>query len=112
MFGDPAVTGKPAGDDIREGKRTELFATALELLDQANPSAAQELRDGIGKAEDEAELRRLAELIRSSGAEDAVEARIEELTASGLGFLDGAGINDATVEALTGLAHKATDRRM
>lgn len=112
VFGDPAVTGKPAGDDIREGKRTELFATALELLDQADPAAAQELRDGIGKTEDEAELRRLAELIRSSGAEDAVEARIEELTASGLGFLDGAGIDDATVEALTGLAHKATDRRM
>ena len=41
-----------------------------------------------------------------------MEARIEELTASGLGFLDGAGIDDATVEALTGLAHKATDRRM
>ena len=112
VFGDPAVTGKPAGDDIREGKRTELFATALELLDQADPAAAQELRDGIGKTEDEAELRRLAALIRSSGAEDAVEARIEELTASGLGFLAGAGINDAAVEALTVLAHKATDRRM
>ena len=105
VFGDPAVTGKPAGDDIREGKRTELFATALELLDQADPAAAQELRDGIGKTEDEAELRRLAALIRSSGAEDAVEARIEELTASGLGFLAGAGINDAAVEALTVLAH-------
>lgn len=112
VFGDPAITGKPAGDDLREGKRTELFATALDLLSQANPAGAQELRDGIGAVADEAELRRLAELIRDSGAEEAVEARIAELTRSGLDYLDGAGIDDATVEALTVLAHKATDRRM
>ena len=28
VFGDPAVTGKPAGDDLREGKRTVLIALA------------------------------------------------------------------------------------
>jgi geranylgeranyl diphosphate synthase type I len=26
VFGDPSVTGKPAGDDLREGKRTALIA--------------------------------------------------------------------------------------
>ena len=30
VFGDPAETGKPAGDDLREGKRTVLVALALE----------------------------------------------------------------------------------
>ena len=30
VFGDPSVTGKPAGDDLREGKRTVLVAMALE----------------------------------------------------------------------------------
>lgn len=112
VFGDPAVTGKPAGDDLREGKRTELFATALALLEESHPDGAQELRASIGQVEEEAELRRLAELIRSSGAEDTVEQRIQQLTASGLGYLDGAGIDDATVDALTVLARKATDRRM
>ena len=29
VFGDPAQTGKPAGDDLREGKRTVLVAEAL-----------------------------------------------------------------------------------
>ena len=33
VFGDPAVTGKPAGDDLREGKRTALVAMALEAAD-------------------------------------------------------------------------------
>ncbi len=34
VFGDPVTTGKPAGDDLREGKRTVLVAFAL---DQAAP---------------------------------------------------------------------------
>ena len=112
VFGDPEVTGKPAGDDLREGKRTELFATALELLAETDPAGAEELRAGIGRTEDGAELRRLAELIRESGAEDAMEHRIEQLTVSGLGYLEDAGIDDAAVNALTVLARKATDRRM
>lgn len=32
MFGDPAVTGKPAGHDLREGKHTALVAEARRLL--------------------------------------------------------------------------------
>ena len=111
VFGDPAITGKPAGDDLREGKRTELFATAVGLLAEKDPDGAEELRAGIGQTADGAKLRRLAQLIRDSGAEDAVEQRIEQLTASGLEYLEGAGINDAAVDALTALARKATDRR-
>lgn len=111
VFGDPAITGKPAGDDLREGKRTELFATAVGLLAETDPDGAEELRTGIGQTADDAKLRRLAQLIRGSGAEDAVEQRIEQLTASGLEYLEDAGINDAAVDALTALAHKATDRR-
>ena len=34
VFGDPAVTGKPAGDDLREGKRTLLLALAVERAAQ------------------------------------------------------------------------------
>ena len=41
VFGDPAVTGKPAGDDLREGKRTLLLALAVER-------AAAARRDGRG----------------------------------------------------------------
>jgi geranylgeranyl diphosphate synthase type I len=41
VFGDPGETGKPAGDDLREGKRTVLVATALE---QASPADAALLR--------------------------------------------------------------------
>ncbi len=109
VFGDPAITGKPAGDDLREGKRTVLYAIALELLDG---DAADELRDGVGTATDPAEIAHLADLISRSGAEDAVEERIDRLTASGLAHLDNAGISEEAVRALTIMARKATDRRM
>ncbi|MCT9623389.1 polyprenyl synthetase family protein, partial [Curtobacterium sp. C2H10] len=39
VFGDPEVTGKPAGDDLLEGKRTVLIASARKAL----PSGARQL---------------------------------------------------------------------
>ena len=38
VFGDPAVTGKPSGDDLRAGKRTVLLAEAVELADKSDPA--------------------------------------------------------------------------
>jgi geranylgeranyl diphosphate synthase type I len=35
VFGDPLTTGKPAGDDLREGKRTALVAFAYDRGDFA-----------------------------------------------------------------------------
>ena len=37
VFGDPAVTGKPAGDDLIEGKRTVLVSLALDALPGPKP---------------------------------------------------------------------------
>ena len=48
VFGDPAVTGKPSGDDLRSGKRTVLLAEAVELADKSDPLAANLLRTSIG----------------------------------------------------------------
>lgn len=108
VFGDPAVTGKPAGDDLREGKRTVLYATALELLGDSDE--ADRLRAGIGATSDPNELAALARIVRDSGAEDAVEKQISELTDSGLRHLE--DLDESVAQALTKLAHKATDRRM
>ena len=111
VFGDSDVTGKPAGDDLREGKRTVLFATALQLLDESDPSAAAELRAGIGTATAPEDLARLAELIAESGALEGVEKRIDALTTSGLAHLETANIDDAVADTLRQLAIKSTERR-
>ena len=39
VFGDPAETGKPAGDDLREGKRTVLVA--LRRSERGSPAQAR-----------------------------------------------------------------------
>lgn len=111
VFGDPEVTGKPAGDDLREGKRTVLYALALKAADASDPAAAEKLRSGIGTAADPADISELATIIERTGAVDVVEERISQLTESGLKHVEGAGIPTAAVDTLTALAIKATARR-
>ena len=77
VFGDPAETGKPAGDDLREGKRTVLVA---ETLDTAGPSGVAVVEKLLGLADlDVAGVEELRGVIVASGALDRVEARIGDL---------------------------------
>lgn len=72
VFGDPSTTGKPAGDDLREGKRTVLIARAIELGDAHQREAIGSL---LGSAEGAGEL---TAIIERTGALAAVEADIAE----------------------------------
>lgn len=111
VFGDPAITGKPAGDDLREGKRTVLLAEALRRLDQTAPDDAATLRAGVGATDDPATVATLAGIIERSGASEAIEQQIDELTESGLAHLSRAGVSPSVSETLRYLAIKATERR-
>jgi geranylgeranyl diphosphate synthase type I len=74
VFGDSEVTGKPAGDDLLEGKRTILIA----LTRQALPVSARRTVDELlGDPDlDGEQVRMLQETIRASGAIDEVERLI------------------------------------
>ncbi|GAA2070654.1 polyprenyl synthetase family protein [Aeromicrobium halocynthiae] len=72
VFGDPEVTGKPAGDDLREGKRTVLVARTVE---RAGPQEREQLRRLLGTREGIAPLR---DMIVRSGALAAVEKDIAD----------------------------------
>ncbi len=107
VFGDPAVTGKPAGDDLREGKRTYLVAVAF---DAAEP-ARQELAKGLGDPDlDAAGIDRLRALITATGALERAERRIATLTETALAALAGAQLTDEGTAVLTELAVAATRR--
>ncbi|MET0952705.1 MAG: polyprenyl synthetase family protein [Aeromicrobium sp.] len=88
VFGDPAVTGKPAGDDLREGKRTVLVARAFELADEAGRTL---LAEGLGTVDG---VGPVAELIRACGALDAVEADISRLEDEADAAIDRLGARD------------------
>ncbi|MCV7381090.1 geranylgeranyl pyrophosphate synthase [Mycobacterium alsense] len=110
VFGDPAVTGKPSGDDLRSGKRTVLLAEALQLADESDPLGANLLRSSIGADLSEAQVGELRGVIESVGALAAAEQRIAALTERALAALAAAPINRAAKTGLTELAGMATNR--
>src|SRR5204862_1544546 len=63
VFGDPTVPGKPSGDDLREGKRTALLATALKRADEYDPAAAAFLRGKTGTDLSDDDLPRLRAIL-------------------------------------------------
>lgn len=76
VFGDPEATGKPAGDDLREGKRTVLLAHAL---DGASPAERALVDEHLGRDDlDETQVEVLRGILLRSGAVE----RVEELIAS------------------------------
>jgi geranylgeranyl diphosphate synthase, type I len=109
VFGDPAETGKPAGDDLREGKRTVLAAMAAQ---RATPEQAAVLSDCIGDPElDEAGVELVRHVIRDTGVLTEVEQMIEARTAEAVAALESIGLDPDAADALTALARAATVRR-
>lgn len=113
VFGDPAVTGKPAGDDLREGKRTLLLAIAMERAEQRGDSAARTaIEAAIGDPHLTADqVERTRDLLTDLGAVQAVEQRIAALTGSALDALAAAPVTGRAATELAELAVTATRRR-
>lgn len=108
MFGDPRVTGKPAGDDLREGKLTLLVALARRHPDR---SAAAAVEDALGVADLDADgVERVRDALVGMGVVADVEARIETLTASALDALGRVALDAPAPARLTELATAATRR--
>ena len=108
VFGDPALTGKPAGDDLREGKRTYLVATAWQTAD---PAARAVLADRLGDPDlDAAGVDQLREVLVSTGALERTERRITALTGAALAALATAPVEPVAADALRALATAATTR--
>ncbi len=112
VFGDPAFTGKPAGDDLREGKRTMLLAHALEAADPDQSALVEKL---LGQADlDAAGVDDLRTVLRDSGAVDWVEAMISRLAGQSLEALARArtlsALDPAALDVLEALVGTATSR--
>jgi geranylgeranyl diphosphate synthase type I len=108
VFGDPAVTGKPAGDDLREGKRTYLVAATLEAVD---PATAAGVESRLGDPDLDADgIAALRAVITESGALARTEQRNTDLTGTALDELTKADLDPDAVEVLRALATAATNR--
>ncbi len=110
VFGDEQLTGKPAGDDLREGKRTVLVAHTLAAAAPADRTRFTEL---FGRPDlDHDQIATLREIIATSGARDQVETMIESGHAESLAALSAldTSITPEGRQALTTLATLASHR--
>nr|WP_227993299.1 polyprenyl synthetase family protein [Pseudactinotalea sp. HY160] len=108
VFGDPHVTGKPAGDDLREGKRTVLVTLGMTL---AGPAERDTLRRALGRADlGPAEVDRVRRILTDTGAQAQVEELIAERLATGRAAIDALGADPEDAARLRHLADAAVTR--
>lgn len=101
-FGDTAVTGKPVGEDLREGKPTMLAALAVE---RACGPSAKVLDELLGRHDlDDGEVGRLQEVLIETGARRSVEHTVASLLDQALSSIEAAPLAG---EARTELAELA-----
>jgi geranylgeranyl diphosphate synthase type I len=108
VFGSADVTGKPAGDDLREGKETFLV---LQTRRRTDAAGRRLLEAGLGDAKlsDDA-VAAIREVIASSGALEETEARITTLVREAVAAIDDPLVDPEAAGTLVELASFVTDR--
>ena len=106
-FGDEAVTGKPVGGDLREGKPTPLLARAV----LASTPAQRAVLDEVGSPNlDDADIERIQQVIVDTGALAALEKQIAALTVEAIAAIEVAPISATSRDELIALAHYVSRR--
>jgi geranylgeranyl diphosphate synthase type I len=101
-FGDEAVTGKPVGGDLREGKPTPLLARAV----GAATPAQRAVLDRVGSPDlDDDDIAAMQQVIIDTGALAALESQIAALTDAAIAAIEIAPITPASRAELVALAH-------
>ncbi|ALG85157.1 polyprenyl synthetase family protein [Gordonia phthalatica] len=108
VFGDPAETGKPSGDDLVEGKRTALLAEGLQ---RASGPDAELLRANIGRPLSDDDVAAARSVLTDSGALAAVEQQIEDRLDAALDGIDRLPVPASARDDLTWIARRITHRQ-
>jgi geranylgeranyl diphosphate synthase type I len=110
VFGDEATTGKPAGDDLREGKRTVMLAYARQHADNSTRAVFDEL---IGDPQlDAGQINVLRATLHSTGAVDRTEEIIALSRDESLDALRNLGVDSAVERELHALVEAITVRNV
>ncbi|GAA3519742.1 polyprenyl synthetase family protein [Actinocatenispora rupis] len=108
VYGETAVTGKPVGDDLRQGKPTVLAELARS---RATPRQRALLDRTLGAADaSDAELAEVTAVITACGARAEVEGMISARVSAGLAALAAAPVADPARRELSALALAAVQR--
>jgi geranylgeranyl diphosphate synthase type I len=108
-FGDATVTGKPVGDDLREGKPTPLLSRAVAA---ASP-AERAVLDTVGRPGMSADqIARVQQVIVDTGALADLESHIATLADEAIGAIEVAPITAGARDELIALAHYVSRRHV
>jgi geranylgeranyl diphosphate synthase type I len=108
-FGEEAVTGKPVGGDLREGKPTPLLARAVE---SASP-AQQAVLDRVGRPDlTDDEVAAIQQVIVDTGALADLESTITRLTDEAIAAIGRAAVTPEARDELVALAHYVSWRQV
>lgn len=108
VFGSPKETGKPAGDDIKEGKLTALIGYAF----QASPKIQRILCQYLGKNLDDSQINQAKKIILDSGACEKLEQLIDKNYQNALAALSEAHLSESGITALGKIAESAVIRKI
>lgn len=107
VWGDPQLTGKPSGDDLRQGKATVILGLADEMLrDRPGTEAAAALaRVGTSAARPD-DIPLLQEELVALGIRDRVEEMIRSDVTRAISALDAGVLSESGVQGLVGMAER------
>ena len=107
VFGEEEVTGKPVGDDLREGKATLLMAHARSHATEEQARLLAVVGDpGLSAAQ----VTEIQQVIRDTGALRLVETEIDERLSRALSALDTAFVDDELVRQFSATAERMVRR--
>ncbi len=108
-FGDPSITGKPVGGDLREGKPTPLLARAV----AAAQSAQREVLNRVGDPNlDDAQIGEIQQVILDTGALADLETEIATKIAMAVEAIRSSNLDPRAVDELVALAVYITEREL
>lgn len=108
VFGDPKITGKPVGQDLRRGAQTVIAQHAMRMLDAkqrrafdavfANPNATDE------------QIRAVTQMLSDSGVRAAAVQQIHQLIHDAIGVLENASLAPFPCKMLLGFSSLIASR--
>jgi geranylgeranyl diphosphate synthase type I len=101
VLGDEAAIGKPVGDDLREGKPTELAALATDRADASQRDTLSKIGRRDLDADDVAEI---VDVFIATGAVDGISERVSQLVTEATAVVDDLPFDRSAQAALAALA--------
>lgn len=108
VFGDSEVTGKPSGDDLREGKRTVLIERAEAQMPQVARNVFDELLGNRSLSPQQIEM--MQKTLEETGALNEVERMIKQYGEKAMEALEASTLTDVSKKELRRLAEAVTQR--